>query len=173
MNIKESLNKQENFLKFNSKISKNRENLSKFICKKSKKKEDELLINSSPLHRIKSEFKKIIDIKKPAENSLKAYDWILGLRSKPEEPFKGTYYVNGGSESNPIWSRRKIGLKVNSVDFIRPYNIENINPKLESFKNSKFVKNSVEKYKINLENFFNLDKMKVKIINSRSKGEMS
>ena len=75
LNIKETLKKQEYLLNYNVQSAKKTEHLNHYICKKSKKKDCELLLNSSPIHRIKSELRKIIDLKQPVETSLNYNEW--------------------------------------------------------------------------------------------------
>ena len=47
--------------------------------------------------------------------------------------------------------------------------METLIPNIEMFKMSKFVKDSVNKYNINLDNLLNIDKIKVLKNNFRSK----
>ena len=68
-----------------------------------------------------------------------------------------------------MWSRRKNVGKNHSLEFIRPTKMETLVPNIEMFKMSKFVKDSVNKYNINLDNLLNIDKIKVLKNNFRSK----
>jgi hypothetical protein len=169
INSKQELKKllllQEKSLKKNEDNIKYRDNITKFIANKTKKTEDELLMNRTDGFRMKQELKTMMDFKKPAHERYGVNSWMISLR-RPEN-FEGTRYafVNVGTNFNPTWARIKE--KVPDTQHFEKIRM----PESHSYKDIKNLKKFPNFYKtfsnfhINIDNIDKLDKMTVYILN--------
>lgn len=131
INIKKELNKQEICLKSQEKFFDYNKNISKYLAKKSNKKEDELLINLQGQHRIKKEYEDLIYNKTITsfENKIPETNWMMNLRQYKNNNLPSTSYIFYGDIYNPLWI--PVREKTNkSVEIIR-------NPKMKTFRNFK------------------------------------
>ena len=122
INIKKELIVQEASLNSQNKSFIYNKNISKYLAKKSKKSEEDLLMNKTDQYRIKKEFEELILNKSPTsfENNIPISDWMMNLRRTKDNNnnIPGTSYIYYGDVTNPFWVpvREK---KNKSIDFIR------------------------------------------------------
>ena len=167
LNLKTQNRRLINQINFDKSIKK----LSKFLSKKSHKKEKDLLHNLSYLYRFKKE---IID---NSENTNKAknkiltsqstlMEWISSLRKQDIFDEKRESYINIGSSNDPLWSVSveyppmdkehsiKSGCDLNNKDFLMFKKKRNL-----SYENSKILREVENLDKINVrgENLYNIE----------------
>lgn len=143
MSIKKLLNIQESTLHTKSKSFDLKKNISMYLSKKSKKDEDDLLLNKQDQYRVKKEFEELVLNQgiNSFENKVPLQNWMMTLRQRKENNIPSTSYIYYGDKYNPLWIpvREK---KNKAVDIIRdplsktktefPSLIKNIN----SFENN-------------------------------------
>lgn len=102
-NIQSNLRYQTNSLNTKNRNDKHIRSLSNFLISKTKKKKNDLLLNSTEKFRIKTEVMKSIENSVPYETKNGINNWSVSLR-RPKN-FKGvrTAMINMGTDSRPFW----------------------------------------------------------------------
>jgi len=105
INVKNELNIQEATLNSKDKSLDFTKNISKYLAKKCKKKEEDLLIHNQDQYRIKKEFDEIVLNKNinSFENRVPKENWMMTLRNTKENNIPGTSYIYYGDVHNPFW----------------------------------------------------------------------
>ncbi len=120
LNVKKELNIQESALNSKEKSLEYNYNISKYLAKKSKKKEEDLLINQTDQLRIKKEFEELFLNKNinSYENKVPTENWMMNLRKNKINNNPDTSYIYYGDIHNPFWIpvREK---KNKSIEIIR------------------------------------------------------
>lgn len=160
--MKKILETQEKIIKTQEEFKAKSEKMAKYIATKTKKKDEDVLMNKTDGFRIKQELKTTIELKKPIEERYGNNNWMISLR-RPEN-FEGTRYsfVNYGSSEKVNWVRIKEKLPENNFmetirlpDSISMKDVRN----MKSFKS--FNKTLYEKYNIDLDEMPNTNGMMV------------
>jgi hypothetical protein len=101
--IKTQLDYQDNNLKIKADALYKNLKMSKYLCKKINKKEDELLMNRIDVFRMKKQIYYDIENSRPIEERYGKYKWNISLR-RPDN-FKGirNAYVNVRNDTDPFW----------------------------------------------------------------------
>jgi hypothetical protein len=146
--IKIGLKQQEKSLVIKEEEDKKLRNMSKYLAKLTKKKEEDLLIHRTNTYRIKKEVTDFIENKKSLDERYGVYNWNMSLR-RPKN-FKGTRfsYVNLGNDMNPLWLSVKETIP-KSLEMVR-------NPHEITFKDYQSLKNNDYLVTTTSENKFNL-----------------
>ena len=152
--LKNQLNMQENTLIAKNNIDSLEKNLSKYLANRTKRAEDDLLLNKTNQHRLKKEFTELILSKNinSSENSAPFGNFEGSLRNhgNTNHDISYAYY---GDIYNPVWMPVK-GRNHLSIDIVRnPYNkssydfksfgkktnlIDSINDNASSYNKSTF-----------------------------------
>lgn len=144
-NVKKNLNFQEACLHSRTKSLDFNKSISRYLARKTKKNEEELLLNKIDHHRAKKEFEELILNKSLTsfENNIPVSDWMMNLRHSKNNNIPSTSYVYFGDIYNPYWVpvREK---KKKTVDILR-------NPLLKTKTDFR----GFQKNKIMIENQFN------------------
>jgi hypothetical protein len=135
--------------------------LSKFLAKRAKKDQKDLLVNKTDSQRMKKEINELLDKEKPIDERYGFYNWSISLR-RPKN-FNGTRHsiINLGSPINPIWQTIKETIP-QSVELVRTNNssiIEN-----SKFTSSEYLQNVTETSNINTTHLKELTSMEVDIL---------
>lgn len=145
-------NKQISLMKSNIKSTKN---LSKYLSKKLRKNENDLLINNLDLYRYKKEILSGINKERNKEEKFGKFQWKMNLRKSPNFIGENKLYINLTTESNPLF-----GLLIDKCPYTREYAIKsgyNLNQKeFIKFENNKNIKDSQ-----NLTNVKKLDDLNI------------
>lgn len=101
--VNKSLNTQEKILNKKYNFDSNTHSMSRYLSKRVKKSEEELLMNKTDNYRLKKEIAEVFESKKTVDEKYGVYSWMIGLR-KPEN-FNGSRlaYVNYGDNYQPLW----------------------------------------------------------------------
>ena len=158
--IKNILIKQEKILNQKFKSDNYLNTLSKFLSNKTKKKEDELLINRSDGFRIQKEMKMIFE-----DNSLRntkygfSNDWVFSLRNSSND--KSFNYLNCHNTNNQLWATvNESNEKANCSEKVRkPFYL----PKNEfiNFANNTTISSKIESLNIRKDDLVKISNMKV------------
>lgn len=102
--VSSKLELQEKTLAHKINDDNDKEKMSKYLCAKIKKKNNELLMNSIEKFRIKKEVVNTFHYKNSLEDRYEKLKWKISLR-RPEH-FKGArkIFVNVSSDANPLWT---------------------------------------------------------------------
>ncbi len=162
VNLKDSLNFQENFFKKMDTINCKVRSLSKNISIKIKKKEEELLMNKSSLHRVKTEIHYLIDQKRQGETCNNFNRWMNTLRRDKNSTNKERKmeFYNAGTDLKPIWVNQ-VSSPSKSTDIIRPSLIDKILPSVDKYSKSKYVEKISKKYEIGIDKLLNTNTFKI------------
>jgi hypothetical protein len=162
INLKDSLNFQENFFKKIDTINSKVRSLSKNISLKINKKEEELLMNKSSLHRVKTEIHYLIDQKRQGESCNNFNRWMNTLRRDKNSINKERKMemYNAGTDLKPIWINQ-ISSPSKSTDIIRPSLIDKVLPSVDKYSKSKYVEKISKKYEIRIEKLLNTNTFKI------------
>ena len=156
-----NLNIQNRRLRSKNHLDRQSRNISKYLSRKLKKNESDLLFNGVHLYRFKKE---ILDEDEDKDNPKKITDqsclfkWISSLRRPKNFYGKRESYINVSSETNPLWSivvERYPIIKEMSVK--AGYNLNN-----RDFKDFKRKRNLSSINSAKLRTVENLDKICVK-----------
>ena len=102
-NIKKKYFSQEKKLKFNQTMKSNEEKYLKYLAKKCKKEEKELLINNIEDYRMKRQLKECIENNKILSEKFGDNYWLFNLRRSDKNDFIRLNYVNVGNSNREIW----------------------------------------------------------------------
>lgn len=157
-----SLNVQNRRLLNKKNSDRQNRNLSKYLSRKLRKNESDLLINGVHLYRFKKE---ILDNDEDEKNNKKkiteqssSFRWISSLRRYNNFYGRKESYLNVGSENNPLWS-----IVVERYPVMKEMSVKagyNLNSK--NFRDFKRRRNLSSLNSERLENFENLDKVNIK-----------
>jgi hypothetical protein len=138
--MKKILSMQEKSISHSEDYTKKAEKLSKFISKKVKKGESDLLMNRTDCFRIKKEINEKIDNKLGINERYGVNKWIVGLR-RPDN-FRGVRYayINMGSNDRPFWQVVKEQAP-RSVEIVRNPQV-NCENDLKQFKKNEYFQRS-------------------------------
>ena len=155
----QSLNHQNNSLKFQKNFDKLNHNLSKRLSKTIGKNEQDLLLNKIDDYTFKKELLKEMDFSKTINEKYSKFNWNISLR-RPKK-FKGTRnsYINLSNNDHPFWAIivEKYP-KIKEIQ-IKPGNLLKNKNYLEEFKKSHFsFKNINNQFK----SLDNLDTLNIK-----------
>lgn len=161
MQISTNLNIQNRRLKRKKKFDRQTKNISKYLSRKLRKNESDLLFNGVHLYRFKKE---ILDEDEDKDNPKKITDqsclfkWISSLR-RPKNFFgKRESYINVSNESNPLWSIVVERYPITKEMSVKAgYNLNN-----RDFKDFKRKRNLSSFNSAKLRSVENLDKISVK-----------
>ena len=104
-NIKKKYFSQEKRLKFNETAKINEEKFLKFIAKKCKKDENELLINNIEDFRLKKQIQEYVENNKILSEKFGDNYWLFSLRRSDKNDFLRLNYINVGNNKREIWKR--------------------------------------------------------------------
>ena len=163
LEIKNQLLSQENNLEMLNHHENRNNRFSKFLTKRTKKKEEDLLFTKIDSHRIKRELSDVIDMSKDVEDSYGIYRWNVSLR-KPKD-FQGSRnaFINLRSGENPLW----LGFKETipkSIEFVRkPHSNSMLD--IENLTSNKYMPELNENVNLNrsINRMKNLNNLEVKI----------
>ena len=145
-NIKKKFFSQEKRLKFIQTAKSNEEKYLKFLAKKCKKEENELLINSIEDFRLKKQLKEYAENNKILSEKFGDNYWLFTLRRSDKNDFIRYNYVNVGNKNREIWNKY-IDFPDKVIELINdPYNkTKNKMPILFNF--NKNYKNTIPNFK--------------------------
>lgn len=158
INIKKQLNFQEATLHSKAKSVDFNKNISKYLAKKSKKSEDDLLMNKQDQFRIRKELGELVLNQNinSFENRIPVESWMMSLRHRKENNIPSTSYFYYGDVYNPLWipGREK---KNKGVDIIRDPLSKTKVEFSSVIKNKSFIESNIYQpsYSSNMFNSYN------------------
>ena len=121
-NIKRKYFSQEKRLKFNETAKLKEEKFLKYIAKKCKKDENELLINNIEDFRLKKQIQEYVENNKILSEKFGDNYWLFSLRRSEKNDFVRLNYMNVGNNKREIW-KRYIDYPDKDIELINdPYN---------------------------------------------------
>jgi hypothetical protein len=142
--------------------------LSRYLARKAKKDQKDLLVKKTDSQRMKKEINELLEKEIPLDQRYGFYNWSISLR-RPKN-FSGTRQtiVNLGSPVNPIWQTIKETIP-QSVELVRTNNSSNIEN--SKFTTSGYLNNITDSSNINVNELKELTGLEVyyiiKIIGQR------
>ena len=113
---------QEKRLKFNQTTKSNEEKFLKYLAKKCKKDENDLLIKSIEDFRMKKQLKEYVENDKKLQEKFGDNYWLFSLRRGDKNDFLRLNYYNVGNNDREIW-KRFIDYPDRDIELINdPYN---------------------------------------------------
>ena len=101
--IKKKYYSQGKKLNFNSIYKSNSEKYIKFLAKKCKKKENDMLMNNIPNYRMKKQIKEYIENNKLLSEKFGNNYWLFSLRRPPKNEYTRFDFFNIGTSEREIW----------------------------------------------------------------------
>lgn len=154
INVKKELKIQEATLHSKAKSLDITRNISKYLAKKTKQNEEDLLINKQDQHRIRKELGELILNKSinSFENKVPVENWMMTLRYTKENSIPSTSYIYYGNKHNPLWVpvREK---KNKAIDIIRDPLSKTQTEFASIIKNKSFIESKI--HNNSNSNFFN------------------
>ena len=143
-NIKKKYFSQEKKLKFSQNKRTNTQKYLKYLSKKCKKKENELLINNIEDFRLKKQLMEYIENNKILAERFGNNYWLFSLRRLDKNDFTRVNYVNIGNNDREIW-KRYIDYPDRDVELTNdPFN-QTKNKNTIQFNFKKVFKNKINK----------------------------
>ena len=143
ISIKKNLKIQENSLLTAKKYENIHKNVFNYICKKTKKNEDSLVINSSLNYRVNKEIKEIEENRHL--NRTGNFKWIISLRAGKNLNKNHFSFLNVGKDNNPIcaWINEK---DIQTPEFINsPFKTNYIIKKDNATKKLSFTSHQINR----------------------------
>ena len=172
--MKKTLEIQENSFINLSKFEKNHEKICNYLCEKTKKSEETLLMNKSSNNRLKTEISHIIEKKNREIKNNGINEWILSLRRGlgNEDNINKFSYINVGKDSSPVYTMINENFH-KTTEFISSPFKKKFLPKIDLVSKMKFFSNGEIKNNISLETIKHREDLKVKtLIDVRLKGRI-
>ena len=165
---------QENSFIISDKYDKIHKKVSKYLCDKTNKSDESLLMNKSFNNRMITELRDMIDTKKYHDNNDGNNKWILSLRREAKEENKNRFsYINVGKESSPLYTMINENNHRDPEFITCPFKNKYL-PKIENVSNKKILTDTKNRFNISLEQKFKHNDLKVKIpFKIRLKGRIS
>ena len=136
-------------LKFNQTTKLNEEKYLKYLAKKCKKEENELLINNIEEYRLKKQIKEYTEKNKNLSERFGNNYWLFNLRRPIKNDFIRLNYVNIGNSNREIW-KRYVDYPDKDIELINDpyYKIKNKNNILynsqNDFRNSGYKMSNIK-----------------------------
>jgi len=161
--LKTNLFNQEKCLERADKFAKNSAAFSKFLSIKTKKNQDDILMNKTDTFRLKKELTNLIESQKPPSEKFGKNIWLLSLR-RPDNLKENRFtYINVGNERNPTWAPIKESYLTSiSNETIRIPNSKSFKD-LKSLTKTSSLENTLLKLNVT-DNFEKLNNLTVMII---------
>ena len=103
INVKKKYYSQGKKLNLNSIYKSNSEKYIKFLAKKCKKKENDMLMNNIPNYRMKKQIKEYIENNKLLSEKFGNNFWLFSLRRPPKNDYTRFDFFNIGTSEREIW----------------------------------------------------------------------
>jgi len=152
--------KQEKFLDVNKQEEKKSRAVTAYIAKKSKKKEQDLLMNRTDGFRIKKQVIDLMENKKPLDTRYGDNNWVLSLRRENKPKFIRINYINIASVEDPIW-KPLIEYPPKDIEIVSRPN-SSCQFELKRMMQNKYFKEAATKAEIDVNNMNDLGKMEIK-----------
>lgn len=158
--VNKLLNSQQKILVEKNSLDNKDRQMSKYLSRRVKKTEDELLINNIDSYRIKKEIGDFIENKKSYDEKYGSYNWMISLRRAKNFNGNRVAYVNYGDNNNPTW----LGIRETSskqTELVRKPNSFG-KKEYKKLKNNRYLLDQTENL-INFNDLENLSDLEVNI----------
>jgi hypothetical protein len=156
--ISTQLKYQEKSLELKNREDRRFNELVHILAKKTKKKEEDLLIRKVDSYRMKKEIFDVMENKKPLDERYGVYSWVIGLRRPKNFTGSRVSYVNLGNKYNALWLGVKETVPKN-IEMIRKPFSDSIK-EFKTFTRNKFLIRTTEN-NINASNVESLNDLEV------------